>query len=114
MESGTAQPLDMAETMYALYTMRRTQIYLVEAQADELARRSRARGITASRTIREAIDAYLADADDDATELARQRAAMREAFGSVPRLTEGAGYVEVLRRADTGRQARLEERWRSR
>ena len=36
-----------------------------------------ARGVTASHMIREAIEAYIGDGDDDATELARQRVALR-------------------------------------
>jgi hypothetical protein len=100
--------------MYDSYIMRRTQIYLDEAQADEIARCSASRGLTASKLIREAITAYLADADDDATELARQRSALTDAFASVPRLAEGAQYVEELRRTDAERATRLEEQWRSR
>lgn len=99
--------------MYASYIMRRTQIYLDEAQAEELARRSSFRGVTASHMIREAVEAYLRDDDDDATELTRQRAALREAFGSIPRLPDGATYVEEVRLADRARDQQLDERWRS-
>ena len=100
--------------MYVTYIMRRTQIYLDDGQADELARRSDARGVTNSHLIREAVARYLSDDDDEATELARQRSALREAFGSITRLPDGASYVEEHRQADHQRQVHLEERWRSR
>ena len=100
--------------MYDAYIVKRTQIYLDETQAEELARRSAARGVTASRMIREAIDLYFADTDDEATELKRQRAALREAFGSLPRLKDGSAYVADVRRGDQERDERLEARWRSR
>jgi hypothetical protein len=45
--------------MYTAYIVRRTQIYLDEEQDRRLARRARAEGVTKSRLIRRAIDAYL-------------------------------------------------------
>ncbi len=100
--------------MYSTYIVKRTQIYLHPEQSEELARRADAGGVTASHLIREAIDLYLSDADDEATELARQRAALRETFGSLPRLPAGAAFVDDVRGADRARDERLETRWRSR
>jgi hypothetical protein len=93
--------------------MRRTQIYLEEQQAGALARRARARGVTASHVIREAIDEYLAQPEDEsARELARFRAALDVSFGSAPRLVPGAAYTRRLRRADAERARRLDARRR--
>ena len=80
--------------------MRRTQIYLDARQADELARRAVARGTTASRMIREAIDQYLAEPDGREKRRARFRAAVEESFGVAPYLADGETYVDRLRRAD--------------
>jgi predicted DNA-binding protein len=100
--------------MYDSYIVKRTQIYLDRTQADELARRSAAHGTTSSHLIRQAIEAYLAGPDDDAAELALQRSAVRDSFGSVSRLPDGATYVERLRDGDRARDQELAERWRSR
>ena len=99
--------------MYDTYIMKRTQIYLDEAQAEQLARRSDARGVTTSHLIREAVEHYLAGTDDEATQLARQRVALREAFGSIPGLPDGTTFVETLRHEDGKREERLEALWRS-
>jgi len=48
--------------MYSTYIVRRTQIYLDEAQATALASRARRRGVTASHVIREAIDEDVSEA----------------------------------------------------
>ncbi len=96
--------------MYNPYIMRRTQIYLDERQADELSRRAAARGTTASKVIREAIDHYLADPDDSDERLARFRAALDGAFGVAPYLGEGAAYVDRLRDVDRARERELDER----
>ena len=96
--------------MYHSYIMRRTQIYLEERQADELSRHAAARGMTASKMIREAIDQYLAGPDDEAERLARYRTALADAFGIAPYLDDGAGYVDSLRAADRARQRELDER----
>lgn len=98
--------------MYRSYIMRRTQIYLDERQAEELRRRGAARGTTASKMIREAIDQYLAEPDDAADRLARYRAALDRSFGTAPYLPDGARYVDELRAADLGRQTELEARGR--
>ena len=100
--------------MYTTYIVKRTQIYLHAEQSEELARRADAGGVTASHLIREAIALFLSDADDETTELARQRAALRETFGSIPRLPDGVAFVDEARGADHARDERLEERWRSR
>lgn len=100
-------------TMYDSYIVKRTQIYLDPERAAELARRADARGVTSSHLIREAIEQYLADSDDDTTELARQRASLREAFGSTPRLPDGASFVDEARSVDRAQAEELEERWRS-
>ena len=90
--------------MYSSYIMRRTQIYLDEDQAEQLARRARARGTTASKMIREAIDEYLAGPGDAADRTARFRAALDRSFGVASYLTDGTSYVEELRRADRARE----------
>ena len=100
--------------MYDSYIVKRTQIYIEEWQASELARRSDAQGVTSSHLIREAIERYLAGPDDEATELVRQRASLREAFGSLPRLPEGSAFVEEIRRGEPAHEERLRRRWRSR
>ena len=100
--------------MYNPYIVKRTQIYLEEDQVRALGRRSDARGVTSSHLIREAIQRYLTEPEDEAAELARQRAALRDAFGSLPRLPQGSAYVDEVRRTDLERGKRLEERWRSR
>jgi len=100
--------------MYDSYIMKRTQIYLYEDQAAELTRRSRSQGVTASNLIREAVEQYLAGPGDEATELARQRASLREAFGVLPQLPDGRTFVEEARRDEGGREEELESRWRSR
>jgi predicted DNA-binding protein len=97
--------------MYDLYIVKRTQIYLDEGQATRLVIRARARGTTVSTLIREAVEEYLADPEDPLTELSRRRQALIEAFGSVPRLPDGAAYVDEVRRADAERKREIEDRW---
>lgn len=94
--------------------MKRTQIYLDAAQAERLGRRATASGVTSSKLIREAIETYLTAAADEETELARQRQAIDEAFGSIVRLPEGGTYVAAIRAPDAARMDDLEARWRSR
>ncbi len=96
--------------MYDLYIVKRTQIYLEDSQAAELARQAKSRGTTTSRMIREAVDAYLAGEPDDAEWLARQHAALNESFGSIPRLPDGATYVREMRARDAERLEELEHR----
>lgn len=98
--------------MYTSYIVRRTQIYLDERQAEELGRRARMHGTTASKVIREAIDAYLAAPADEAERLRRFRAAVGESFGVAPLLADGASYVDDARNADLARAQELEERRR--
>lgn len=102
--------------MYNSYIMKRTQIYLDEEQSLQLARRAEAGGVTSSRLIREAIERYLSTAEDESLALERQRAALREAFGAIPRLPDGVTYVEGVRATDLdlARDRELEERWRGR
>lgn len=95
--------------MYGTYIVKRTQIYLAEDQSEELARRARVRGTTASKMIREAIDQYLAQPDDPAARLARYRAALEDSFGSAPHLPDGASYVDEIRGADRARQRELDQ-----
>jgi predicted transcriptional regulator len=102
---------DLDHTMYALYIMQRTQIYLDEAQSRALARRADAAGRTRSALIREAIDDYLARPDDDDAGLRRLREAVAEASGVAPYLEPGAEYVEA-QRGGGQRQRELERRWR--
>ena len=97
--------------MYAVYIVKRTQIYLEEAQSRQLADRARRRGTTASHVIREAVDAYLAQPESEDDRLLQQyRAAVDNAFGIAPQLPDGAAYVEELRAADVDRTTRLEAR----
>ena len=96
--------------MYGMYIVRRTQIYLEERQAEDLARRASMRGTTTSKVIREAIDQYLAGPDDTAERLARYRAALEASFGIAPHLPDGASYVDAMRAVDEARQRELEER----
>lgn len=98
--------------MYITYTMKRTQIYLEDGQARQLATRARRDGVTASHVIREAIDRYLAEPEDEAAELARFRTALDATFGIAPYLPPGDDYVDQLRRADRARHEDLERQWR--
>jgi len=96
-----------------LTTVKRTQIYLEERQARELARRAAARHTTKSELIREALDAYLGSGDPEAERLKRFRDAVDAVFGIAPYLPDGATYVRELREVDVRRQDELEERWRA-
>jgi predicted DNA-binding protein len=100
--------------MYDTYIVKRTQIYLDERQADELNRRARVRGTTASKMIREAIDEYLAGPSTPDDRLERYRAALDASFGIAPYLPRGAEYVEELRRGDRERDRELTNRMQSR
>ena len=99
--------------MYDTYIVKRTQIYLDERQTEKLTKRAAARGTTASRIIREAIDEYLAEPDSEDVRLARFRAAVDAAFGTAPHLPDGARYVDEVRRPDTVREAELRRRRRA-
>jgi hypothetical protein len=96
--------------MYALYIMQRTQIYLDDDQARQLADRARQVGLTKSALIRDAIDAYLSPASGDDGALAVLRAAVKDAAGAAPYLPNGVDYVEELRAADHERQLAVEQR----
>jgi hypothetical protein len=101
--------------MYAAYIVRRTQIYLDEAQSQQLTERAGRRGTTASHVIREAVEAYLAQPEtEDERMLLRFRDALDAAFGVVPGLPDGVTYVDGLRAADAERTARLEQAGRRR
>ncbi|HEX6263395.1 MAG TPA: CopG family transcriptional regulator [Actinomycetota bacterium] len=92
--------------------MKRTQIYLDEAQDERLTKRARASGTTKSDLIRVAVDAYLAGPKDRTTHLMAFRTAVRAAAGSIPRLPTGRRYVDEARRADQERERDLEARRR--
>lgn len=95
--------------MYTPYIVRRTQIYLDEDQAKALAGRARQRGVTASHMIREAIDDYLAQPEDERErQLIRYRAALDRSFGAIRRLLDGSTYVAELRRGEPERARELE------
>ena len=97
--------------MYAMYIMRRTQIYLDEEQDRRLAEHAIATGRTKSDLIREAVDRLLDTPLSEEEELARFRAAAEAAFGIAPYLEDGATYVGKLRDIDRRRQERLERQW---
>lgn len=92
--------------------MKRTQVYLDEAQDRLLDRRAEAEGTTKSALIRRAIDDYLASEDDEGSRLARFKEAAAAAAGIAPYLPDGATYMEEVRKADTERMRQLDERWR--
>lgn len=96
--------------MYAVYIVKRTQIYLEEAQDERLTERAAAIGTTKSDLIREAVDAYLGGPDDDRSELLAFRMAVRSAAGTVSRLPDGSRYVDAVRAADADRQRDLDRR----
>lgn len=58
----------------------RTQIYLTGSQRERLDKLARRRGVTLAQLIREAVDAYLADAGPD------PGTALASTFGSIPDL----------------------------
>lgn len=89
--------------MYTLYIMRRTQIYLTDAQGRLLAARRRATGRGISQLIRDAIDqAYARGRELSRAE--RLRLARRTAGAWQGRNETGAEYVERVR--GSGRLAR--------
>jgi hypothetical protein len=93
--------------------MKRTQIYLDEAQSAALAERAAAQGRTKSDLIREVLDSYLSGGSESKDQrLARFRATVHAVAGSVPRLPPGGEYVRELRAADLEREALIEARWR--
>lgn len=92
--------------------MKRTQIYLDEEHDEMLAARAAETGRTKSGLIREAIDRYMRDPDDQAARLARFRAASEASAGMIPRLPSGAEYGSEIRQADLQNLEALERRWR--
>lgn len=99
--------------MYTIYIVRRTQIYLEEAQHERLGKRARAAGTTRSDLIREAVNAYLEGDDDERARLQAFRAAVQAASGAAPRLPKGSRYVDDIRRADLERERDLVRRRRA-
>ena len=96
-----------------LADVKRTQIYLEERHAGELARRAAARHTTKAQLIREALDAYLGQGDDEAVRLQRFRDAVDGAAGIAPYLPDGAAFVRASREGDLTRQDELRARARS-
>jgi predicted DNA-binding protein len=96
--------------MYALYIMRRTQIYLDEAHDRALTERAQAAGRTKSELIREAIDRYLSPNDGAAEATVRFRNAVAAAAGVAPHLPSGAEYVDAVREGDERRESELSDR----
>ena len=99
--------------MYHSYIMKRTQIYLDEAQDARLGRLAVETGVRKSALIRKAIDAFLQGPSDEKVRLARFRAALNEIERRPLSLPEGRRYVEELRRTDLLRQEELERRRRA-
>lgn len=83
--------------MYGLYIMRRTQIYLDEAQGERLARAAAAGETTVSALIRAAIDAYLDGSPSGEERLLRFRSIVGEVAGAAPELPTGEQYVDAIR-----------------
>ncbi len=89
--------------------MRRTQIYLDDAQTTRLDERAAAEGVTRSTVIRRAVEDYLTRGERDAEAWrARWREAVRKTAGIAAYLPEGAAHVEQLRTADAERLRELE------
>ena len=93
--------------MYDLYIMRRTQIYIDEAQGERLASLAERSGTTMSGVIRDAIDSYLERESSDDARLTRFRAAVSAAAGAAPELPSGEAYVESIRPDYTARAGEL-------
>jgi predicted DNA-binding protein len=93
--------------MYALYTMRRTQIYLDEDQHARLAALARQCGTTTSQLIRDAIDVMLEGPGDEDAWRASWRAAVEATAGIAPYL---GGEYECGRVADLRRQREHDDR----
>ncbi len=102
-----------SSTMYDLYIVKRTQIYLDEEQDRLLTKRATAVGATKSSLVREAIAAYLAKPGDESHRLARFRSAVIEAADARLELPHGAAYVETLRNAERERSDDLDARRRA-
>lgn len=90
-------PISADQAMYDLYIVRRTQIYIDEAQGERLARIAERSGTTMSGVIRDAIDSYLERESSDDARLARFRSAVSAAAGAEPELPPGEEYVDAIR-----------------
>lgn len=100
--------------MYDMYIMKRTQIYLDDAQAEQLARRAAAEGVTKSTLIRRAVDDYLdSEGGGEDLRLARFRAVIDAVAGTAPELPSGASYVERIRALDLDRDEQIARRRRA-
>ena len=89
--------------------MKRTQIYLDDAQDRLLTQRAAATGKTKSELIRAAIDQLLDTPADDEARLAEFKAAADAAFGIAPYFTHE--YLEELREPDRQRTEDLAAHW---
>lgn len=96
--------------MYVLYIMRRTQIYLDEAQDAKLAKKAKSAGVTKSTLIRQALDEFLEGPSDDQSRLSRFLAAVEEIAAEPLDLQDGFTYVEEIRAFDAKRQQELDRR----
>jgi predicted transcriptional regulator len=94
--------------MYIAYIMHRTQIYLGEDQNRLLEERAGSLGTTKSAVIRDAIDAFLARGEMEASGVARLRAAVVAATGVADHLPSGAVYVDEVRALDSERDRQLD------
>lgn len=92
--------------------MKRTQIYLSDSQQDELDRRAKAEGETRSPIVRRDINDCLDRSGNADLELGRFRAAIQDVAGTVPRLPQGAAFVDEIRAADVSRHDEIERRRR--
>ena len=93
--------------MYNTYIMRRTQIYLTDAQGKLLESRSKATGRTISELIRDAIDAAYATGRQ-VSRAERVRIARAAAATWTDLAETGAQYVERLRGSRRTRLQRSE------
>jgi hypothetical protein len=84
-------------TMYDLYIVRRTQIYIDERQGERLASVAAGSGTTMSAVIRAANDAYLERESTADARLVRISAAVAEAAGIAPGLPPGEEFVDAIR-----------------
>ena len=91
--------------MYAVYTMRRTQIYLGDEQHAELARRAAAGSTTVSEIIRGAIDDVLERPEPDDEWRSGWRQAVAATAGIAPYLPEGTVYVDEVRAEERRRRS---------
>ena len=96
-EAVDGSSVSIDRTMDNLYIVRRTQIYIDEAQGERLADIAERSRTTMSGVIRDAIDSYLERESSSDARLTRFRAAVTAAAGSAPELPPGEEYVEAIR-----------------